>query len=112
MNAYARFVGNVCREDGLLAFAPDGIARLIEHCSRLIGDQRRLTSRLGDVLDLVRRAAAQVLGYASTDAVGPDRAFKDLGFDSLTAVELRNQLDAATGLRLPAPPPAYQRRGA
>jgi lon-related putative ATP-dependent protease len=54
---YARFVGNVCRDDGLLPFAPDGIARLIEHCSRLIGDQRRLTSRLGDVLDLVRESS-------------------------------------------------------
>lgn len=54
---YARFVGNVCRDNGLLPFAPDGVARLIEHCSRLIGDQRRLTSRLGDVLDLVRESS-------------------------------------------------------
>jgi acyl carrier protein len=54
------------------------------------------------VLELVAAHVASVLGYGSPTLVQAEREFRELGIDSLTAIELRNSLAAATGQRLPA----------
>ena len=68
--------------------------------ARLEGLSERERERA--VLELVRSHAAGVLGHDTQDAVHAHRPFRELGFDSLAAVELRNRLQVASGLRLPA----------
>ncbi|MEU9608127.1 type I polyketide synthase [Streptomyces sp. NPDC048057] len=91
-----------------------GLVRAGRHLAQAAGGgdtRRRLTDRLAGLsaaereallLDLVQGRAAVVLGHAEPSDVRADLAFNEAGFDSLTAVELRNRLREATGLKLPA----------
>ncbi|MFI6157935.1 SDR family NAD(P)-dependent oxidoreductase, partial [Kitasatospora sp. NPDC051170] len=62
---------------------------------------RTAEQRFELVLGLVRENIAEVLGHATPEAISPRQGLLDLGFDSLMAVDLRNRLGGATGLRLP-----------
>ncbi|MFI6096918.1 SDR family NAD(P)-dependent oxidoreductase [Lentzea sp. NPDC051213] len=73
----------------------DGGSSMAEHLSELAAaEQDRV------LLQLIRANAANVLGHPDPGSIGPRLAFTELGFDSLLAVEFRNRLNAATGLRL------------
>nr|WP_245786689.1 type I polyketide synthase [Lentzea albida] len=72
-------------------------ATVADRLHGLTGDARREV-----LLDLVRTAVGLVLGHSGGSTIDPDRQFQDMGFDSMTSVELRNRLNGGTGLRLPA----------
>ncbi|UED87415.1 type I polyketide synthase [Streptomyces profundus] len=92
-------VGTVRRRAEPAANAPttSGDGTLAERLSGAAPAERRRV-----LLDLVRLHAATVLRHGTGGDIAPEQPFRDIGFDSLTAVELRNRINAAAGLRLPS----------
>ncbi|TVL90387.1 hypothetical protein CD790_23155 [Streptomyces sp. SAJ15] len=76
---------------------PSASAALRRKLARLTPDEQRQA-----LLEVVRSHIAAVLGHRGTETIHAERAFKELGFDSLTAVQLRNRLCDTTGLALPS----------
>ncbi|MEU8333854.1 phosphopantetheine-binding protein, partial [Micromonospora sp. NPDC048839] len=89
-----KLVGTGARRSAAAAIDGPGLAERLAAMSP--------AQRHNALLTLVRTHVAGVLGHISVAAVPPERAFRELGFDSLTAVELRNRLNAETGQRLSA----------
>ncbi|MEU1207183.1 SDR family NAD(P)-dependent oxidoreductase [Nocardia sp. NPDC005825] len=81
-----------------IADPPGDPGAILRERISVLSDAERLPLLLG----VVREQMAVVLGHDGPDAIDPDRNFRELGFDSLAAVEARNRLNALTGLRLPA----------
>ncbi|MGW0860646.1 beta-ketoacyl synthase N-terminal-like domain-containing protein, partial [Streptomyces sp. NPDC002690] len=97
--------------DGELAPALSGLVPATRRTAAVGESVSQLESRLRAVdaagrrrilIDLVASAVAAVLGYADAAAVGPAVAFKDLGLDSLGGINVRNRLQTASGVTLPA----------
>ena len=93
---------------GVLPPILSSLARVPKRRSQPGGALAHQLARMGEaeraeaVLALVRSQVADVLGHSGAEAIDPQRAFGELGFDSLAALELRNRLGIAAGVRLGA----------
>lgn len=76
---YARFIATVVQEDGLLHFDPSGVARVVEHGSRLVAHQRKLATKFGDVVDLIRQSSywARKAGHSLVSADDVEKALEE-----------------------------------
>ncbi len=75
---YARFISGLCESEDLVHFSPGGTSRLIEHCARMAGDQGKLDTKFGDIVDLIRESSywAQQAGKELVEAENVKKAIE------------------------------------
>jgi len=56
-NHYAQFIGTICNEEKLMHFAPSGVAKVVEYGSRLVENQKKIATKFGDIVDIVRQSS-------------------------------------------------------
>lgn len=56
INKYARFIGTICREENLMHFDPSGVSKVVERSARMVSDQKKLATKFGEIVDLVRES--------------------------------------------------------
>lgn len=56
LNQYAQFISTICREEKLNHFTPSGVAKIVEYGSRMVDHQKKLATKFGDIVDLIRQA--------------------------------------------------------
>jgi lon-related putative ATP-dependent protease len=57
LQQYARFIGTICKKEELLDFDPSGVAKIVEESARIVGHQKKLATKFGDIVDLIRQAS-------------------------------------------------------
>jgi predicted ATP-dependent protease len=57
LGQYAQFVGSIVAEENLKHFSPSGVAKVVEQSARLAGDQQKLATKFGEIVDLIREAS-------------------------------------------------------
>jgi lon-related putative ATP-dependent protease len=57
LQQYARFIGTICKKEELLDFDPSGVAKIVEESARMVGHQKKLATKFGDIVDLIRQAS-------------------------------------------------------
>ncbi|MGW3682789.1 type I polyketide synthase [Streptomyces prasinus] len=97
----ARLFGEIPQAAETVAVAAGDPAALRADWARTLAETPA-RDRSAPLIEMVREETAAVLGHPSVDPIGVRTPFRDLGVESLTAVELRDRLAARTGLALPA----------